>query len=422
MRSKNHVWFEILAFLSFSCSLFYAQDQSIPGAGNQRAIEISGKSPRVQSADKFLLAQAKKIKDQELRKETLDAIGNAQTCIQHRAGLTQQDKERILQELVRAGLVEVKDQTGIPGGLLTGIFPPVIDDGSSCPHLPQSFSSAPGSDFGGHHSYPGGLPIHEANNEMAALSLADDYRKMYGRKAAGSGPEIFIDQDAIIAAPIWHDWAKTIVFQWNADGSEFQELQFGGNGATDDNGRAGDSKTGAHHILGLAEAMKRGLSPLLVITQASAHVAPSLGHEFEVVNWLRTAAIIAQVDPVQKGYLTTDKHGRLRLPPVRDLGSVNLLNADPSQTNLLAEYTIHNRSDADIYFSIPSIKTVQILLRQLAPDFGFDFEDTARYNNGFRNPVLSFLTAERLMMIYAEKGLEGVKNELYTLRARKVLK
>jgi hypothetical protein len=168
--------------------------------------------------------------------------------------------------------------------------------------------------------------------------------------------------------------------------------------------------------------MKRGLSPVLVITQASAHIAPSLGHEFEVVNWLRTAAIVAQVDPFQKGYLTTDKHGRPRLPPVRKLGSLDLLNADPSQTNLLAEYSLHNRSDADISFSIPSVKTVEIILRELAPDFGFDPEDTARYNNGFRNLVLSCLTAEHLMMIYSEKGLEGVRSELAELRGRKILK
>src|SRR5262249_61495911 len=96
----------------------------------------------------------------------------------------------------------------------------------------------------------------------------------------------------------------------------------------------------------------------------------------------------------------------------------DLLNADPSQTNLLAEYTIHNRSDADITFSIPSIKTMQIILRQLAPEFGFDPEDTVRYNNDFRNPVLAFLTAEHLMMIFSEKGLEGVKKELRDLQTR----
>jgi hypothetical protein len=51
-------------------------------------------------------------------------------------------------------------------------------------------------------------------------------------------------------------------------------LNFGGNGKTDNYGATGDSTTGGHHIIGLAEAMKRGLSPDFVITQASAHSAP----------------------------------------------------------------------------------------------------------------------------------------------------
>jgi len=140
-----------------------------------------------------------------------------------------------------------------------------------------------------------------------------------------------------------------------------------------------------------------------------------------VVNWLRAAAIVAQIDPVEKGYLTTDKHGRFRLPPVRKLSTVDLLNADPPQTNLIAEYTIHNLSDSDFILSTPAITTVQILLRELAPEFGFDANDTAGYNNGFRNPVLSFLTAERLLMIYGDKGLQGVRNELRKLRVRKLL-
>jgi len=35
-----------------------------------------------------------------------------------------------------------------------------------------------------------------------------------------------------------------------------------------------------------------------------------------VVKWLRSAAIIAQKDPVAWGYLTKDEHGRIRLPPL----------------------------------------------------------------------------------------------------------
>lgn len=422
MKSSAKLLLAFSLFLSFYP--LRAQDQNALGTGNQQAVELGAKSPTVQHAYRFLVAQAKKVHDQKLRKETLDALSNPQTCIHHRAGLTLEDKEHILQNLVRSGLADPNDQTTIPGGMIAGVFPPVLDDGTTCPHLPQRFFSAPGSEFGGHHSYPGGLPIHEANNEIAAVNLAREYQTMYGKSQnAGkvNGAGVLIDSDVVIAAPIWHDWAKTLVFQWNHDGTEFQELNFGGNGAADNNGNAGNSRTGAHHILGLAESMKRGLDPVLVIAQASAHAAPTLGNEFKVVNWLRAAAIVAQIDPVEKGYLVADKHGRLRLPPVRKLGSIDLLNADPSQTNLLAEYTIVNLSDADFTFSVPSVTTVQIILRELAPEFGFGDADAASYNNHFRNPALSFLTAERLLMIYGRQGLDGVRKELQKLRDRNVL-
>jgi hypothetical protein len=39
------------------------------------------------------------------------------------------------------------------------------------------------------------------------------------------------------------------------------------------------------------------------------------------VNWLRAAAIIAQIDPVAKGYLRLDSQNRLRLPAVRQLSN-----------------------------------------------------------------------------------------------------
>lgn len=78
----------------------------------------------------------------------------------------------------------------------------------------------------------------------------------------GTSSDISISDDLMVAAPIWHDWASSIVLQWNSDGTEFSELNFGGNGKTDNYGKPGDSKTGAHHIIGIAEAMKRKLSLL----------------------------------------------------------------------------------------------------------------------------------------------------------------
>src|SRR6266851_1321266 len=182
-----------------------------------------------------------------------------------------------------------------------------------------------------------GLPVHVAVNLSSALALADTYRRIYGHSNNAGLPEIVtagaptplqsdiaIDQDTIIAAPLWHDWAKTMVFQWTAEGSEFAELNFGGAGKTDKFGTPGDSRTGGHHIIGIAEAMKRGLSKEFVVAQASAHSAPTGGNEYLVVNWLRTGAILAQIDPVAAGYLTKDELGRFRLPVLSHMGAERL--------------------------------------------------------------------------------------------------
>src|SRR5215471_14748125 len=118
---------------------------------------------------------------------------------------------------------------------------------------------------------------------------------------------------------------------------KFEELNFGGNGSTDIYGAPGDSRTGGHHMMSIAEAMARGLAPDVVITIASAHSTPTSGNEYKVVNWLRAAAIMAQVDPVARGYLYYDREQKLRLPPVRQLGTVDLPSLAPGQPYVLVE-------------------------------------------------------------------------------------
>ncbi len=405
-----------------------------PGAGNTAAITLALNSPLVQSAQKFIVTEAKQIQDSNLRTATLDGINNPQACIYHRIGVDDTKKQTILNNLLAAGLVNSSDASSIPGGLTAGVFPPVLEDGTTCPKLPQRFFSAPGSAFSSHHSYPGGLVVHEALNDLSDLSLASNYRLVYGQSLPnglpfvnGSGnptqyqntADFYINNDIIIAAPLWHDWAKPIVFQWNADGTEFLELNFGGNGQTDNNGGAGDSRTGGHHIISLAETMKRGLAPDFVIAQASAHVAPTLGNEYKVVNWLRAAAILAQIDPVTTGYLYKDKQNNFRLPPLRRLGDIDL-NAN-GQTNLLVEYPLHNLSDADFVESIPAVTIDQVLLRAIAPQFGYDPTNTTTYNTKFRNPVLSYFSAERLIIIYGNSGLNGVVAEVNKLRQLNII-
>ncbi len=219
-----------------------------------------------------------------------------------------------------------------------------------------------------------------------------------------------------ILAPLWHDWGKVIVFQWNGDGSELAERSFGGNGKTDKYGAPGDSKTGAHHIIGLAETMKRGLPPEFVITQASAHSVPSGGNEYKVVNWLRAAAIMADADPVAKGYLGRDQSGQLRLATMREMRSVAMQSMLPNEPSLLVEYVLHNLSDADFTFTGPAATEAGVLLKSLASRFGHDPNDAAAFNTGFRNPVLAHLSAERLQIIYASKGLEAVAAEIEKLK------
>ena len=316
-----------------------------------------------------------------------------------------------------------------------GIFPPVLDDGSACPHLPQSFGTAPGSGFHGHQSYPGGLPIHEAYNLSSAITFAQNYQLAYGVTGADGLPrmallgpldqipqgDLAINPDIILAAPLWHDWAKTMVFQWNADGSEFTELNFGGSGTNDDFGAAGDSRTGGHHIISLAETMARGLPPLFVIAQASAHSAPTLGDEFKVVNWLRAAALIARVDPIANGYLVKDANGNFRLPPTPAAAASGLNLPAAGQTNITIEDEIHNLSDADFVFSIPAVTETEAVLASLAPSYGYNPTDTTTYNTKFRNVVLANFSGERLLVLYTTKGIGAVRAALDLLHGRGVI-
>jgi len=409
-----------------------AQNGAGPGPGNALAIKQAESSALVSSARSFILHTLDGVQDARARDATRDAIDNARTCVAHRVGVTESNKVAIFGQLKTEALVDLADDDKFPGGLMLGIFPPLIDDGGQCPRAPQTYWSAPGGVFEGHHSHPGGLAIHVAFNLSSFLSFADNYRRVYGSSVGATGlptivqpgvpspgpavSDVPISQDLAILAPIWHDWGKVIVFQWNGDGSEFAERSFGGNGKTDKYGAPGDSKTGAHHIIGLAETMKRGLPPELVVTQASAHSAPSGGNEYKVVNWLRAAAILAEVDAVAKGYLERDRSGQLRLATMREMRSLAMQSMLPNEPSLLVEYVLHNLSDADFTFTGPAATEAGVLLKSLARRFGHDPNDAAAFNTGFRNPVLAHLSAERLQIIYASKGLEAVAAEIEKLK------
>lgn len=57
-----------------------------------------------------------------------------------------------------------------------------------------------------------------------------------------------------------------------------------------------------------------------------------------------------------------------------------------------------------------------MLLHKIAGQFGYDERDMATYNTKFRNPVSSQFSAERLQIIYANRGIDSVVAEVEKLK------
>src|SRR5262249_388049 len=130
-----------------TCTSAQADDQTQVGAGNSRAQKIGAASPLVQSAVELLERNARRIQDFQLRAATPDSFLNPNTCIRHRAHVTDAVKTQIINALQAQNLVNPADAASITGGVKAGIFPPVNGDGSSCPTMPLTFKATPGSNF-----------------------------------------------------------------------------------------------------------------------------------------------------------------------------------------------------------------------------------------------------------------------------------
>lgn len=223
---------------------------------------LAAPAPRTEAALEALRTAASSLSQGHLRTETLAALQSI-PCVRHRAGLTPVDETAIVQTLRAEGLLQADQPRD-------AVFPP-LGEGAACPTLPQSLLTAPGGNAGSHHDWPGGLVAHEAFNLRLALALANLYE-------AESG--VPVDRQTLTASVLWHDWAKALVLTWREDGTLSSEGAIAG--------------AGAHHVLGLAEAMARGLPPAMILAQACAHAAPVEGDRDKVAGWLRAAAIVSR--------------------------------------------------------------------------------------------------------------------------------
>lgn len=282
--------------------------------GNARAARIATASSFIRRQYGAALHLARSITKARLRADVLELLAEPVPTYA-RKYRTAADRQALRDALARAGFVKADDP-------VAGIFPPGTDGSLAV----QPFWSAPGSAYDSHHSYPGGLTAHELFNARMSEHFAASYNAEYfsGRPS--------VDRDVVIASAFYHDIMKTVVFQFNADGTIFNELEIAG--------------TGAHHCLSGAEAIVRGHDARFVTVLLSAHAAPSLGDQVKVAAWCKAAAMIAGVDPVEFGLL--DRSGNLAaLPPI--------------------EAFVSNLSDHDYVLSVYAVQQITPRLSALGP-------------------------------------------------------
>ena len=282
--------------------------------GNARAAAIARSSHFVRTQYAAALQLARSMANTRLRAPVLELLADPAPRYA-RKYQTAQERTAVRDALARAGFVKADDP-------VSGIFPPGTDGTSAV----QPFWSAPGSSYDSHHSYPGGLTVHELFNARMSDHFSNSYNAEYfaGQKS--------VDRDLVIAAAFYHDIMKTAVFQFKPDGTFLPELQIAG--------------TGGHHCLSGAEAIARAHGARFVTVLLSAHAAPSLGDQAKVASWCRASAMIAGVDPVEYGLL--DRSGNLAaLPPI--------------------ETFISNLSDHDYVLSVHAMQHVSPLVEVLAP-------------------------------------------------------
>ena len=297
-----------------------------------------------------VLQLANSIADPHLRADVLELLANPVPKYAQKYQTTV-ERTALRDALAREGFVKAGDP-------VSGIFPPGTEGGA----VVQPFWSAPGSAYDSHHSYPGGLLVHELFNARMTEHFAKTYNLEY------FGGQKKVDRDLVIAAAFYHDIMKTVVFQFNEDGSLLPELEIAG--------------TGGHHCLSGAEAIVRGHDARFVTVLLSAHAAPSLGDQVKVAAWCRAASIIAGVDPVEYGLV--DRKGALAaLPPIECF--VNFL------------------SDHDYVLSVAAVQDVSPLVETLATPPG----DPER--RWWRHRVLS--TASAIALYEAATRGEAVFEE-----------
>lgn len=315
--------------------------------------EVCAKASKLVSRNySYILEQARQLKDGWLR----DTVT---TMIQHPTPM-------FMQQYTSASAISMLYSKLSAAGLIdTGkidvqhLLPPFTGK-------VQPFMTAPGSGYGSHHPYPGGLATHVSANVHITESIVNTYEEVFCYS---------VNSDIALAGQLLHDIMKPFVFQWQPDGSSLKEYTIAGQGA--------------HHVLSIAESMYRSLPAEEIVAQACAHGAPSDAKgEADVVSWIKAAAIVAQKDPIAYGVL--NKMGDGLPAPHRQEG-----------------YIVH-LGDHDWVLSSPAAQKTSPLLKKIAvQQYGMsDSDSNGAAFNYFKNYAEAQLSCMYLNMLQSQPNGE----------------
>jgi hypothetical protein len=192
------------------------------------------------------------------------------------------DRRRLFDEMVRHGFFNQGDSP-------EHVWPPG--------HMsPQTYLTAPSSHNDFYNAHPGGLALTVAYNIRMADAYTQNYRQVYG---------VPINRDVSVAGLLVHEYPKVWLYQWQQDASWLEEPR-----------TVYDDTWHAHCIYVTAELMHRRFDSRIVMAMAAAHqlsfLEASMDGRRVITNWrglervahfIKAAAVLAQVDPVDYGLL-----------------------------------------------------------------------------------------------------------------------
>ena len=291
------------------------------------------------------------------------------------------DRAKLFKEMVRLGFFNPEDHP---------------DEVWPRGHMePQTYLTAASSHNDFYNAHPGGLAMTVAYNVRTADAYTTNYRQMLG---------LPINRDLPAAALCVHEYPKVWLYQWLDDGSWLEEPR-----------TVYDDTWHAHCIYVTAELMHRRFDARIVMAVAAAHQLSMLDASMDgkkvvcdwigpdrVAHFIKSAAIMAQVDPVDYGLLER-KGGEMVLAPVP------------------AEQWITHLADMNWPYTMGAaqLQTWPMLKQISADDLGLSAGDLAgRPFNQFKNYVWSQLSQIALYEILVREGFDAARATVNRLVAK----